>query len=357
MILTGRHYRIALWLCFATGLHITTSARADVEVLEAEVISVGKNWSFGFLEGPAPGQGDILYFTNRIKEPDAQRGIQRIDLSAPHKGASFVYHGDTSGLWCRGDELYATVTSKEAKSGVIAFAAIDGKKRFGAPRALVTGVVGDRVLISPNDLVCDKQGGIYFTDKKGKAIYYREPGDRGETVLVAAYLDNGSRENDKPQELNNPNGIILSPDDGVLYVTDNSNILYAPVAGPGKLGAKLKHLLPGNGITEPAYHEIAGISPKPGKGGKPGWTAQYGGNMNIDGMTIDADGVVYGAALSTGIVFGWDGKTGRLKRVIKCPGGVVNCVIAGKDRRTLFMLGSFGLASVPLTPKDGRSKQ
>ena len=75
--------------------------------------------------------------------------------------------------------------------------------------------------------------------------------------------------------------------------------------------------------------------------------------MNIDGMTIDADGVVYGAALSTGIVFGWDGKTGRLKRVIKCPGGAVNCVIAGTNRRTLCVVGSFGLARVRLPVTAG----
>ena len=322
-----------------------------MEILEAKLIPVGGNWAIGFLEGPAPGQGDILYFTNRSRDKSAQQFIQRIDLKAPHKGVSFVYHGHAGGLWYRGGDIFATATAKEGESGVIRFKAVDGKSNFGKPRNLVAGSVAGRELINPNDLVCDKHGGVYFTDKKGKAIYYIDR--NGKTILVTAYVDDGSRENDKPEELGNPNGIILSPDGDVIYVTDNSNILYAPIAGPGKLGTELRHLLQGNGITEPSYYEIAGITPKPGKKGKPGWTAKYGGNMNIDGMTVDADGVVYGAALSTGIVFGWDGKTGELKRVIKCPGGAVNCVIAGADRNTLCVVGSFGLARVRLPVSAG----
>ena len=239
---------------------------------------------------------------------------------------------------------------------MVQFNAIDGKLAFSPPHSLVSGAIAGRGLAGPNDLVCDARGGVYFTDKNGKAIYYISP--RGTATLVAAYTDDGSSENDRPEELNNPNGIILSPDGGTLYVTDNSNIVYARIASPGKLAAPLTHLLPGSGITETPYHVIAGISAVPGgKKGKPAWRAKYGGNMNIDGMTVDAEGTIYGAALSTGIVFGWHGKTGELIRVIKCPGGAVNCTKAGAERNILCIVGGFGIAQVKLpTTAPNRQK-
>ena len=80
---------------------------------------------------------------------------------------------------------------------------------------------------------------------------------------------------------------------------------------------------------------------------------RFGGNMNIDGMTVCRDGLIYGAALSTGIVFGWHPKTGDLVRVIKCPGGAVNCTVGGPDGRTLYVVGGGGISSVTLPPLGG----
>ena len=50
-------------------------------------------------------------------------------------------------------------------------------------------------------------------------------------------------------------------------------------------------------------------------GNKTRLEGRFGSNFRIDGMTVDADGVIYGAGLSTGLAFGWDGKTGELVRV------------------------------------------
>jgi len=54
--------------------------------------------------------------------------------------------------------------------------------------------------------------------------------------------------------------------------------------------------------------------------------------------------------LSTGIVFGWNGRTGELVRVIKCPGGAINCTIGGKDHKTLFVVGGGGISTVTIRP-------
>ena len=334
-------------IALLSGL-FTSAAFAKVEVLEAKVLPVGKNWVIGFLEGPAPEQGNLLYFTNRNRDPEAVQGIQKVDITQPELGVKTMHPTAAGGLWYRKGNLVATVPSKDGSSRVVKFTGIDGKAKFEDPQTLVPGKIGGHKLVAPNDLVRDAQGGVYFTDKNGKALCYISP--KGTANLVAAYKDDGSTENDRLEELNNPNGIILSPNGDTLYVTDNSNILYARIASPGKLAAPLKHLLPGGGITEPAYHKIAGISPEPPRmNGRPRWAAKFGGNLNIDGMTVDAEGTIYGAALSTGIVFGWNGKTGELVRMIQCPGGAVNCTIAGADRNILCVVGSFGIATVKLS--------
>ena len=338
---------VAILTSFFAYIYTATTLMAEVEILEAEVVPVGKDWQIGFLEGPAPGKGNLLYFTNRNRDPNAEQGIQQVDLAKPELGATTVHTTRAGGLWYRNGILRATVPVKNGDSRVVQFEGVDGKSAFADPRNLVSGKIHGRGLVAPNDLVRDAKGGTYFTDKNGKALYYISPG--GKTNLVADYKDDGSTANDTLEELNNPNGIILSPDGSTLYVTDNSNILHAKIASPGKLAAPLAHLLPGAGITEKPYHKIAGISPAPPrKNGRPAWIGKYGGNMNIDGMTVDAEGTIYGAGLSSGIVFGWDGKTCKLVRIVKCPGGAVNCTIARAGRNLLCVVGSFGIATVKL---------
>lgn len=344
-----RHLRITLSFLSVALVFVSfaSSALGEVEVLEAKVLPVGKDWQIGFLEGPAAGKGNLLYFTNRNRDPKAVQGIQQVDLARPELGATTLHSTAAGGLWYRNGNMLATVPTKDGSSRFVQFNGVDGTSKLADPRTLVSGKIDGRELVAPNDLVLDANGGVYFTDKNGRALYYIHP--KGKANLVAAYKDDGSKENDKLEELNNPNGIILSPNGDTLYVTDNSNILHARIASAGKLAEPLKHLLPGTWISEPAYHKIAGIKPlPPRKNGRPRWEAKYGGNLNIDGMTVDAEGTIYGAALSTGIVFGWNGKTGELVRMIQCPGGAVNCTMAGADRNLMCIVGSYGIATVLL---------
>ncbi len=328
---------------FGVIQHAAPALAQDIQVLHARPIAIPGDGASDFLEGPSFGEG-ALYYSQRLgKGAERKAHIRRLELDTPGKRAASVSPFATNGTWYHGDSLTAVCDFGDGTSGVIQFSPrSDG--RFGEPTVLVKGSIDGRQLIGPNDLARDPLGGFYFTDKKGKAIYYLTAD--GKASLVETYLDDGDPKNDMPEELNNPNGIILSPDGGTLYVTDNSNILRAPIAKPGKLAAKLEHLLPGAGIVDKAYHEIADIKPLPESSGRARFQGRFGGNMNIDGMTVDADGVVYGAALSTGAVFGWNGKTGKLIRVIKCPGAAINCAFGGKERRTLFVVGGGGISAV-----------
>jgi len=313
------------------------------EELYAKKLNFEKSFQAGFMEGEALGEEGTFYFSNAFEQ---SRAIMAVDLKSPDKKAKILYRGAAGGTWFQEGRI--TFTGGPS-AGVYQLKNIEGENKDSELKALASGKVAGSELIAPNDLVGDQFGSFYFTDKKGQAIYYTN-GDN--TILVASYSNDGDKSNDRLEELNNPNGIILSKDKKTLYVTDNSNILYAPILEPGKLAQPLKHLLPSEGIIEKDYCQKFDFKKeviKSKKRTKIKWHAKYGGNLNIDGMSIDKNGTIYGAALSSGIVFGWHPQTGKLLRVIHFPGGITNLTIGGKNQELLIGVGqSFGIATVIL---------
>jgi gluconolactonase len=90
-------------------------------------------------------------------------------------------------------------------------------------------------LNGPNDLVFDREGGIWFTDhgcgdedgRKWGGVYYAKP--------------DGSHISRQREHMISPNGIGLSPDEKVVYAADtNLGRLWAfDVEAPGSLGAQV----------------------------------------------------------------------------------------------------------------------
>ncbi|MBI1406600.1 MAG: SMP-30/gluconolactonase/LRE family protein [Caulobacter sp.] len=86
-------------------------------------------------------------------------------------------------------------------------------------------------LVGPNDLVFDKQGGLWFTDhgcstpegRKFGALYYARPDGSKITRLREHFVS--------------PNGVGLSPDEDVVYMADtNLGRLWAfDISAPGEL--------------------------------------------------------------------------------------------------------------------------
>lgn len=105
----------------------------------------------------------------------------------------------------------------------------------------VREVCADTPFQSPNDLVVDELGGIYFTDSVREIgqVFYIAP--KGDQVLVAAKLDY-------------PNGIALSGDGNRLFVAESTSnrILSAELSGPGVLHSSFEVFvdLPENPIPE-----------------------------------------------------------------------------------------------------------
>ncbi len=156
----------------------------------------------------------------------------------------------------------------------------------------------------PNDLVVDKEGGVYFTDPGEGSIYYLPTGGKVSAILTG---------------LPRPNGVILSPDEKTLYPLLGVPELRAfPVEAPGKVG-------PGRVLAQII------------EGSRPG----------SDGMTVDTKGNLYLTKPSANAiqVVSPEGKT---LGVLKFPESPSNCAFGGKDMKTLFVTAQTSVYSVKM---------
>jgi gluconolactonase len=138
----------------------------------------------------------------------------------------------------------------------------------------------------PNDLVVDKKGNVFFT--AGTAYSIKPNGE-------VASLGNDIRSN----------GIMLSPDDKILYVTNGATILAFDIQPDGTAGNRRDFVkLPrGNG----------------------------------DGMAVDNAGRLYIATQAQGIqVFSPDGKQ---LGTIPGPRDIASIAFSGPDKKTLYAQG------------------
>jgi len=187
---------------------------------------------------------------------------------------------------------------------------------------VVAGHYQEKRFNAPNDLVLDRTGGIYFSDPRyrapqplpqGKeAVYYVAPDGS-----VARLIDN----------LQAPNGVILSPDEKTLFVvpSEQKEVWAYPIQSPGKIGE-----------------------------GRVLCTLRQAGekdNSGGDGLTIYAAGDLY-IATSLGIqVVAPDGK---LLGVIALPKQPANLTFGHPEAKTLYLTARTSLYSLPMAVKGHR---
>jgi gluconolactonase len=141
-----------------------------------------------------------------------------------------------------------------------------------------------------NDLVADRKGGVYFT--VGGAYHANAAGK-------VSSLGEGLR----------TNGIILSRDERVLYVTNGNVIVAFEVQADGSVSNR---------------RDFA--------------TLDAGGNG--DGMTIDSAGRVY-VTTAPGVQVFDEG--GKYLGLIPTPRNVISVAFSGADKKTLYVVGSGAL--------------
>jgi gluconolactonase len=156
----------------------------------------------------------------------------------------------------------------------------------------------------PNDLVVDQAGGVYVTLTKPNQVAYITPGGEVTTAIAA---------------VETPNGITLSPDEKMLYVSAYipKEVWAYDVTGPGKTG-------PGRKLA----------------------VMDDGKDPGADGMAIDSAGNIYCAGAKS--VWIWD-PSGKLLTKLETPTRPINCAFGDKDLKSLYITCFGGLYKQRMT--------
>lgn len=183
----------------------------------------------------------------------------------------------------------------------------------------------------PNDLVIDKKGGIYFTDigqvpKTDKeeparpAVYYITPEGKVTRVI---------------NDVERPNGVQLSTDEKTLYVANTAGqyILAYEIKADGSLGARKDFAKLASYIKNEAGAFSSGA----------------------DGLAVDSEDRLYVASNAGVEVFS---AKGEALGVIAVPNKPQNLAFAGKDKKTLYVVGRGAAYRFPLQSQGylGRAK-
>ena len=193
--------------------------------------------------------------------------------------------------------------------------------RGGGKRTLVDNYQGRR-LNSPNDLVFDNGGSIYFTDPP-YGLPERESDPRRELDFCGVYrLDPDGSLTLLSKQLARPNGIGLSPDQRTLYVaqSDQANPIWMsfPINDDKTLGEG-KEILSAKDFV----NEFPGLP---------------------DGLAVATNGVIFGSGPGGIYVITPEGKL--LGRLIT-GGRTSNCTF-GSDGKTLYITADAYLCRVKL---------
>jgi gluconolactonase len=278
--------------CFCAGQESVIAPGANVEKLAG---------GFGFTEGPAADAEGNIFFTDIPNNRILQWSLDgKLSTFRENSGGANGLYFDKDGnlLACEGEGR--RLVSISPKGQVTVLAAKYQDKRFN----------------SPNDLWIDPNGGVYFTDPRygdrsgmeqdGEHVYYLSS-DRKRLIRV---IDDMVR----------PNGLIGTPDGGLLYVADH---------GGGKTFV---------------------------------YTVNKGGTLSnkklfapegSDGMTIDNEGNVY---LTTNAVAVYNAE-GKKIQTIEVPEQPANVTFGGRDNQTLFITARTSLYAIRMRVKGAEQKQ
>ena len=182
--------------------------------------------------------------------------------------------------------------------------------RSGAVSTLYEAADGRR-LMAPNDLVFDREGGVWFTDygtadgeaQRHGAIYYARAD--GSSIRGAGRLPT-------------PNGIGLSPDGRSVYVADTytGRLWSCAISGPGEFGPGLLPGLPGRVV------------------------ASLPGYQLMDSLAVEADGRVCVGTLINGGISACVPDSGEVEHFPVPDIMATNICFGGEDMRDAWITAS-----------------
>lgn len=197
-------------------------------------------------------------------------------------------------------------------------------------RATLAGEFEGVPLVFPNDLVVDRKGGIYFTDQLQTRF---RPVPAGRTKPLIFYIQPDGKLVKVSEEVTSPNGIILSPDEKILYVANGPTMAAFDVQPDGTL-RNFRTFATLVGLNRNAQGQVQG-----------------GG----DSICVDEAGRVY-VSTAVGVqVFGPDGKH---LGTIPTPLPPQSVAFAGPEKKTLYIVGRGAVYKVAMMAEGikGRAK-
>ena len=262
-----------------------------------------------FAEGPAADAEGNVYFSdcpnNRILlyRPDGGTVVWK-EPSGRVNGMNFDAQGRLV-VCCDGKDGGARAVQRYEPDGRITTLAshYNGKK-----------------LNSPNDLCFDKQGRLYFTDPR-----YGSRDDLEQDCMAVYRIEPDGSPTRVIDDMETPNGILISEDNRTLYVVDNN-------------------LDEGGARTLLAYDVDA-----EGRCRRRAVLHDFGNGRGGDGMVLDVQGHIYltaGEGDAAGVyIFSPDGAQIGFIPTPETPG---NCTFGGADLRTLYIAASSSLYRIRL---------
>lgn len=232
----------------------------------------------GLTEGPAVAPDGSIFFSDIPMGKEGGAGmILRHD---PRSGKTTVFKSDSgksNGLmFDSAGRLLGCQGSGFGKRRVVAWDIKTGGE------TAVAGKFGGKRFNAPNDLVIDRKGRIYFSDPRYVGHETRELEHR------AVYrVDTDGKVHEITRQVEKPNGLALSPDQGTLYVADHNNGTdrIDPTLSPPKQGSMKLYAF--------------GLDDKGLVTGPRRTLIDFGAEKGIDGMTTDSKGNLYLALRSS----------------------------------------------------------
>jgi len=320
-------------LCIFSSLSVSmthgeifTKPTGDAEILSKNA-TLKEIWNEGeFTEGVAVNAKGEVYFSDIAFNPQEKGRILKL---SPESGTVKVHckdSGKSNGLFF--DPSGNLIAACGANGGLRAIVEIKPDGTVVVKQSKFDG----KQFNSPNDLVIDKQGNIYFSDPRyvgpepveldHQSVFRITP--KGKVTRVTT-------------NISKPNGVHLSPDQKTLYVAETNNGSFDVTKTPDE---KPKMTMTLNALELKADGTV----------GEKTQLADFGQEVGTDGMTIDTMGNIYAAVRSESrfgiVVYAPDGKE---RAYIPTPALPTNCTFGvGKQAHTLYVTAGGGLYQITL---------
>ena len=257
---------------------------------------------FVTVEGPLYDGKGHLYFTDIPNER-----IWKLDVATLQKSLFRQNTGGANGLafdakgrllMCKQREKTLARLEKDGTESVLLRPSRQGKG-------------GQRFPVGVNDVVVARNGHIYVTVPGAGSVYAFDPDGGDPRAIITG--------------LKGPNGLMLSPDETNLYVSEYKE--------------QRLHVFDFDVRSDSATNQrlFAQVLPK--------------GDYGCDGMTVDDQGNLYCAGPHAVRVWSPEG---RLLETIKVPESPTNCAFAGSGATTLYITGRKSVFRIRMKTQGAR---